>query len=280
MSNPVSIKLLQYKGDPTNTPFANQFSWPLTVVATGTNIDSNVFVYRMGGTSFDPVCPPGDTFSCVASVNQMYELPTSPAAAVIAGTHYYRRATLDLVCRSAAELEYIWGQVQIELNDLIINFNAAGMLSVANTVVLDGGGIGSPTTTPYFTLAAVPAGSITISGSTTISAPQTNLAGWLPASIYSGAVPPNGLFYYNMALQSALAAQFPVSTPYTNHQLLRSGVPMPYGTVFVLDTQTIWWLQFNPGSVPDYPDSSPYPWSADYQSPTNPGTPLDITFVI
>jgi hypothetical protein len=278
MSAAATIQLVQYVGDPINTPFVNQFSWPLTIVATGTNIDSNIFVYQLAGSSFESI--PGDTFSCVASTSQLNELPTSAAAAKAAATPFYRQSTMTVICRSAAEANYVWEQVQEDVDDLINNYNAAALLVPANVITLDGSGTTTPSTNSFFTLTAYPAGIITIQGqTTTIVSPQVTSAGWLPASSYSGSVPAGGIFYYNMALQTALGSLFPLSSP-DSALLLRNNVVMPQNLVYQITSTTIWWNSFNPVSVPNYPDSSPYPWSSDYQNPTNTGTPLNLTFII
>jgi len=278
--NLATIQLLQYVGDPKTTPFAHQFSWPLTIIATGTNIDNNIFVYQLNGGEFDPAAPQGDTFSCVASTSQLNELPTSAAAAQAAGTPYYRQAVMTVICRSAREAAYVWSQVQEDTNDLIANFNSAGTLVGATSVQLDGANATS-TTSSLFTLTALPAGGIARSGGTTsIVTPQMNASGWLPASVAPWTPPAGALFYYNMAMQSALGNLFPLSGTASGHLLLRDNVPMPYNTIYQIDAHTIWWNSFNPTTVANYPDTSPYPWAVDYQSPVQPGMPLNLTFVV
>jgi hypothetical protein len=63
--------------------------------------------------------------------------------------------------------------------------------------------------------------------------------------------------------------------------LLKNNVPLTYGVEWVLDANTIWWLNFSPGNMTDsYPDASPYPWASDYQNAVSNGYPVNLTFIV
>jgi hypothetical protein len=273
-----SIQLVEFLGAPKAVS-GNQFTWPLTIIAIGTSIDSNVFVYQLRGSPFDPI--QGDIFSCVASPSQINELPASASAAVSMSTPFYRQSTMTVICRSPDEANYIWQQVQADINDLINNFNATTSLVPVNIVNISGSG-STPSTSSWFPLVTYPAGAIAQqpNGSTSITMPVPTSAGWLPVSMapYSP-VPTGAILYYNVNMQSALKALFPLPTPYSSHLLLQDNVPLTYGLQWTLDANTIWWLNSNPGNNPLSGPPS-YPWAPDYQNSTIVGSPTTLTLII
>jgi len=115
-----SLKLVRYSGAPDGT----QHAWPVTIRAVGTNIASEIFVHRAvkAGDPFD-----GDGFSCVASAQQMYELPAKRSLVLSSKYQlpFYRSAQLEVLARSQAEADAIWQYVNEDVKRLLDNYNVA-----------------------------------------------------------------------------------------------------------------------------------------------------------
>ena len=112
--------------------------WPLKIVAEGIDgADPYIFVYHIGRQPLDPV--QGDIFECVATPNQILEIPVGapgiPADSEIQ-IPYYRRDVLEFSCHSATEAEYIWLRVQTEVLMLLKNLHASLDLQGSEAVVI------------------------------------------------------------------------------------------------------------------------------------------------
>ena len=120
---------------PGNSP---QHNWPLQVQAISTvpGLASSIFVYHAAMDS-DPY--QGDSYSCVASTQQMTELPIN-AATTLEGRviPYYRKTTLKFNCRSAAQAEDLWEAVQDATSGLVANWKALSLVVPRETVIIDG----------------------------------------------------------------------------------------------------------------------------------------------
>lgn len=131
-----SIVLHRFGG----SPVVNQHAWPLKITATAAGgLVSQIFVYAVG-QEVDPVS--GDRFECVASVSQLFELPLTAPAPVDATTQipYYRRDTVEFVCRSSDEADALWTKIQGQVLDLVRNWNARlNLLEVATVSITDAG---------------------------------------------------------------------------------------------------------------------------------------------
>jgi hypothetical protein len=99
--------------------------WPLQVTAVSQEegLSSKMFVYH-AEMQDDPY--QGDVFECVASVQQMTELPEDEPGTGQDGNMipYYRTDTLLFHCRSTEEAEDLWEKVQADVKDLLQNFMA------------------------------------------------------------------------------------------------------------------------------------------------------------
>jgi len=104
-----------------------QQAWPITIVAVGEDIDSEVFIYHVQKDG-DPL--EGDIFEAVASPQQIYEVPKTPGAATSENTQvpYYRRDTVEFLARSAQEADDIWRIVNEDVEILVRDFNAGATL--------------------------------------------------------------------------------------------------------------------------------------------------------
>ena len=144
-----TLQLVQSTADVLSR--AEKSAWPLVIRALGTNMPSEIFVYQAVPVS-DSV--PGDRFQCVASVNQLRELPTLAALKLakhererrhehvpvkdfnIFEIPFYRSAEADFSCRSEKESLHIWNLIQADAQRLVDNFNQWQNLQVENTVNL------------------------------------------------------------------------------------------------------------------------------------------------
>jgi len=109
----------------------SQHNWPLRVTATATDsFPPEIFVYHAGM----PGQPAQDVFECVASVQQLYELPTArPAEDDDASIPYYRLAVVEIWCRNAAQAQSVWEELQEEAAMLVENWMAADEMSETDT---------------------------------------------------------------------------------------------------------------------------------------------------
>jgi hypothetical protein len=114
-----------------------QHVWPLKVQAISTipGLANAIFVYH-AAMDDDPY--QGDTFSCVARVQQMTELPAN-AATTLEGRviPFYRKDTLLFQCSSAAEAESLWQSVQDNVQALSENWKASGLVVPLETVIIN-----------------------------------------------------------------------------------------------------------------------------------------------
>jgi hypothetical protein len=133
-----SIQLVRFQADPNALDV--QHAYPITIQAYGTDIPSEVFVYRVG-KSGDPF--KGDQFSCVASVSQIYEIPADRALALTSENQisFYRTSQLELICRTSEEAEYVWAVVQEDILALVNNYNLSFNLKGNVTVTISGDSI-------------------------------------------------------------------------------------------------------------------------------------------
>ena len=279
-----NIKLTRYTAAPNALPLSEQQCWPVTIVAVGVGISSKVFVYR-GAQQGDPFG--GDAFSCVASVNQLYELPEDTG---YVGDElqipFYRRNTLELFCRSQVEADYIWQVVNEDITNLLNNFNLMSALqgTATSSVTAAGATVDLATNLPQkvqqrIQLNYQPAGTATlINNLQDMINPDTTLPGWLPAaSAPSNWSKPNGAkYFYNIDQDSVLQAFWPLPDPVGSNQLFLNGALLPYGVVYVVTQDTIWWLDFDPTMIVrpvlvGMAQQGNAPWPADYVDANNPG---------
>lgn len=261
-----------------------QQAWPITIVAVGEDIDSEVFVYHVQKDG-DPLV--GDIFEAVASPQQIYEVPKTPGAATSENTQvpYYRRDTVEFLARSAQEANDIWRIINEDVEILVRDFNAGATLLGVERIVYSEE---TPVTQDLqmsppvrHQLSYHPCGVAAITGDVQrIESPFTPLLdGWLPVSQAPvGFVPPAGaLLFYNIDQDEDLKALFPLREPVDGHTFLRNGIALPYGVVYTITEKTIWWQEFDPALLPAYerrvwqaPEFN-MPWPPDYVNRSNPG---------
>lgn len=270
-------------------PDAKRQVWPVSILAEGTGIDPAIFVYQ-ASTSDDPI--PQDRFTCVATVNQMYEIPKTQSVSVSTthGIPFYRSNILEYVVRTADEAERIWQVVQSEVQDLLSNWNSSLSLQATSSTLITGDAITNQPLAMYppirKQLSYHPAGTVTtVNGKQSIVTPNGSLAGWLPANYGTTpeTVPPGGAFYYNMAMDPDLYAVWPPLEPLSGNQLYRNGLLLPYGVVYIVNNTTIWWLDFDPATIPGYQrvagqggNDGNAPWPLGYVTAANPGPSPNI----
>jgi hypothetical protein len=114
----------------------NQHVWPLKVTATSNQagLSSKMFVYHAEWGD-DPYV--GDIFECVASVQQMTEIPEDEPGLGEGENQmpYYRTAELLFHCRSPEEAEDLLEKVQADVKDLLQNYLAlTGGLQTSQTI--------------------------------------------------------------------------------------------------------------------------------------------------
>jgi hypothetical protein len=123
-----TIKLTRQTVETVEAP--NRYVWWLTVEALSTveGLTSKIFVYHVNDMG-------DDEFSCVASVNQLDEIPEDqPSLVSPTAIPYYRVDKLTFACRSTADLELFWTTLQHEVSDLIRNFRSKENLAMSEVV--------------------------------------------------------------------------------------------------------------------------------------------------
>lgn len=278
-----TIKLTRFVSEDEALPLSLRQAWPVQILAEGTNMDDHIFVYHVG-TPHDPL--PGDRFECIASVNQMHEIPKNQGVSLTTqtGIPYYRSNVLDYVARTAVEAEEIWRKVREEVQWLVKNWNSAlklkatDFVEITESLVLSKDlGMHPPVRVQ---LSYHPAG---IPGKDeqdrpVILSPDPQQVGWLPVELAGSGplVPAGAKFFYNIAKDQNLFSAWPPKQPHSGNQLHRNGIQMPYGLVWVLTDYTVWWMDFNPATIPGYmrvggDDDWGAPWPIDYVNRSNPG---------
>lgn len=116
----------------------NQHVWTLKVVATSNEPDlsAKIFVYH---ANMDDDAYEGDIFECVASVQQMLDLPED-AATTEDGEYvvpYYRSDVMLIDLRHPDYADDLWEDIQADVTDLVNNWRAAQSLSSIETVTID-----------------------------------------------------------------------------------------------------------------------------------------------
>lgn len=123
--------------EPTSTySGAAQHSWGLKVTAVSNKegLGSKVFVYQENapGSGYS-----ADRFSCVASTQQMQDLPEDgPTDDGDSHVPFYRVATAEFDCRSPELREEIWEKIKTNVNDLLVNWLALEETEETETVVI------------------------------------------------------------------------------------------------------------------------------------------------
>ena len=276
------IKLIRHAVPDPKIPAAKRYAWPLVVTAEGTNIPSEIFVYHIGASG---EAVPGDKFECIASISQLYEIPIGHGVSLTTehGIPYYRASTLELVCRSPEELESVWSQIQEEVHWLIRNFDQARTVVGIDYAEITGEAItqGDFGMTPpiRIQLSYHPAGIATVSNNIQdIESPDPTKMGWLPANYApSQWIKPGGAFlYYNKSADSALNAVWPPKEPFSGNAITWSGMVLPYGVVYVITKDAIWWLTYDADVLMRYIPVSGQgllnaPWPSDYVNENNLG---------
>lgn len=277
------ITLKRYVANDDNLPLPQKQVWPLTIVAKGTNVDDNIFVYHKGGLALDPVV--GDVFECVTSVSQLSEIPKGRSLGkVIDGVPYYRTNELSFACRTAEEADRIWSDVVKEVQTLMKNINASNRLREISTAEITEDveeSLTSDMSAPQrYQIDYRPAGDATfddpIQG---IENPDEDLMGWLPVSeAPTGWVkPPGAVLFYNITKDSGLKAIWPPKEPLSGNQFFIDGLLLHYGVTHAFTDKTVWWLDFDPINMALFKRVAPQmananmPWPTDFISRGSPG---------
>jgi hypothetical protein len=125
------FKLVKAETPPEEAP-SQRHVWSLRVTATYTSDDTaaKIFVMQAGQSMEDPV---GDTFSCVASVQQMTEIP---ADAPSESGPYFRLSQITFYARSEDHAVEAWQKIQEAVRDLARNTVAAQTLADVEEVII------------------------------------------------------------------------------------------------------------------------------------------------
>lgn len=274
---PSRIDLTRFEITPVNRPQPDGQFYPLEVLATGVGIDDKIFVYQVGDED-DPL--PGDKFQKVATVSDLYEIPDESGVAIDAegGIPYYRTNLARFVFRTQGAAEEFFEKLKQETKWLATNWDAGeenltGTETVritADSIETLEEGVNMPI---RHQLDYRPAGDATYNnGVQGITNPDDSLTGWLPISEVdvNWNVPNGAVLFYNIAKDQTLADIFPPDRPYSSHLLYYNGLALPFGTVWTLTEDTIWWLEYDPSSISQM--SSNMPWPTDYVDRSNPGS--------
>jgi hypothetical protein len=107
--------------------------YPLRITATSTepDLDSEIFVFHARDVN-DPL--PGDQFECVASYQQMQELPVDAPISGPTPVPYYRKSVVEFYVTDPAEISDIRNIVIQDTTFLIRSARLLGQVSVVETV--------------------------------------------------------------------------------------------------------------------------------------------------
>ena len=287
-----------------------QHVWSLQVEATSQNTDSHIFVYRVGHEHGE------DKYEGVASAFQMADLPVQrPAKGDVMA--FYRQNVIDLRFVNPEDLEEAWDLIKYHTGMLLNNLEAADR--GRGLIVEDiSGRAFEPRPEPdmdlSYWLPIAPTGTATEdAGDQGIDAQEPALAsyydaiitdypdlavaplteptpffdgGWMPVEIlpqsFKQDPPARARFWLNMAAHPILKGVFKYVNPAVPSELMLffNGVKLPRGVVYDVTHDTVWWLDFDASSVPEWSKSGNAPWPIDFVDRNNQGTDpgkLEIT---
>jgi len=122
---------LTISSTPEQEAISNRHQWPVHVLCKNTADNSAAYVFVM--RKAPPGAFIGDNFSCVASVQQMQDLPVDDPAE---GSPYFRVSSVLTYCRNAEAAEEFVSKVTYAIQDLADNTLAASNLSAVRTVTI------------------------------------------------------------------------------------------------------------------------------------------------
>lgn len=115
-------------------------NWPIKVTAESEipYLDSNIFVYHAADPN-DPI--QGDTFSNVASLQDMESLPVGAPTAVEGDltedyVPFYRTNSVELNCYTMNEVERIWTIIKRDTASLVREYKASIDLKATETYIV------------------------------------------------------------------------------------------------------------------------------------------------
>ena len=135
----MAIELIRDSITGVQVPNWVRHAWPLRVTADSneTGLSSKIFVYHaeMGDDPYQ-----GDVFECVASIQQMSEIPEDAPGVGEGGNlvPYYRKDVLTFYCRNSEQADSLWEKVQADVRDLLRNHRAMQNLLTSETVTISG----------------------------------------------------------------------------------------------------------------------------------------------
>ena len=101
---------------------------------------ANVCVLQLSGTGFDP--DQGDTFTKIASVTDIYDLPTEDkisemnSRSEILQTPYYRVNEIELYCDTIENLNSLYEKIKVEIKIFLDNYNLKNKISTTENVTI------------------------------------------------------------------------------------------------------------------------------------------------
>jgi hypothetical protein len=267
----------------------------MTIIAEGIGMPSEVFVYQLN-TNEDSNPVEGDTFRCVAAVNDLFEFPAirNPVQEGDFQIPYYRRKKVELIYRSPQEADEDWVKFLEEIDDLVANYCAAERLQqvgtheatceAPNDIEVIEKPIPEETQQVLLELAIDPNGEAEVdeNDNQSIVEPYTpEEKGWLPVSEvpeeFIQDVPVGAKYFYNIDQDEDLKEIFPLPEPYNQHILTYQGDILVYGEAYTITKDTIYWMTFDPGSLSEYDITGNAPWPLDYFDEQNPGeNPVEL----
>jgi hypothetical protein len=137
--NQLSGKILLTKGNIEERfvpGYFPQHVWPLRVTALSgiPGIPSELFVYRSAPKN-DPYI--GDSYSCMASVPQLTELPANtPQLSGDKMVPFYRKNSMEFYCRSEQEAEELWEAIKADTETLVANFKSLERIKTTEGVLI------------------------------------------------------------------------------------------------------------------------------------------------
>lgn len=271
--------------------------WPLEieVVSVG-DMPDEILVFRKKDDG-------ADEFWAVASAPQLEEMGSTRET----GDPFYRQSKATIYCRSSQEAVEVWGDILEDIEDVAASYQAWKRLKQDLSVDVFSSGISVTTHVPEPSVIDIsyhPEGvALETNGVQTIDTEEESLqdyysalidnypasafpsrsgnsniseGGWLPINFlpksFSRPVPENAKFWYNIGYYPRLSKKFPLPQPFNVHQLRLNGYILPHGVVYQVTGDTIFWLDFVPGSIEGgFPKAGNAPWPTDYTNSTSPG---------
>lgn len=129
----MNITLRKEESTPDLSQIGHRGSWPLRISAfsdEAMTVPAKVFVYQRAGMGSSLN---GDSFSCVADVLHMQEVPEDTPTEDVP---FFRTSVMHVICRSQTHVSEFWNDVVSAVRELVTELQDAEVMSVTETITI------------------------------------------------------------------------------------------------------------------------------------------------